>query len=57
MNEEQKQAALKLADEMLKWWEDNRYTTIDLGDGEEDNLYNEEPLFVEMARNLKHLLS
>jgi hypothetical protein len=38
---------------ILVWWEDNKFNTVSMGDGEEDNMYSEEPDFVTEARKLK----
>lgn len=39
-----------LIDSILEWWEEHRYDTMSLGDGEEDNIYDEEPRFVQLAK-------
>lgn len=45
--------AISLADMVLEWWEDARYTMVRSGDEGYDNLYDEEPDFVREARKIK----
>ena len=42
-----------LADMILIWWEDARYTMVRTGDEEYDNLFDGEPDFVREARKIK----
>ena len=43
---------LKLSKLVLEWWEVHQYDTCLDGDNDEHNLYDEDPLFVKLAREL-----
>jgi hypothetical protein len=45
--------AVELADTILAWWDDNKYNTVSLDDGDEDNMFDGEPDFVMEARKIK----
>jgi predicted ATP-grasp superfamily ATP-dependent carboligase len=42
----------ELIKSVLDWWEDHQYDTIACGDGDEDNVYHEDPSFVVIAKKL-----
>jgi hypothetical protein len=42
----------ELVKAVLAWWDEHRFDTINLGDGEEDNAYDEEPEFVKIAKKM-----
>jgi len=42
-----------LVKSVLEWWEDNQYYCTSDSDGEEYNLYNEEPAFVALAKVIR----
>lgn len=43
----------KLVDDVLTWWDEHRYDTVKLSDGDEDNLWDDTPGFVARAERLK----
>ena len=40
----------QLKEAILKWWEENQYAVIPLGDGDEMNFFDKEPEFVTLAK-------
>jgi len=42
-----------IADMVLAWWEEHGNTEVPTGDGDWDNVYDEEPDFVREARKIK----
>lgn len=43
---------VKLATEVLSWWEEHQYDTDTDGCGEEWNVYDKEPTFVTLAKKI-----
>lgn len=45
--------ARELRDKVLQWWEEHQFDTYSTGDDDWDNVYDEEPGFVTLAKQLK----
>jgi len=45
--------ARELRDKVLQWWEEHQSDTYSTGDDDWDNVYDEEPDFVTLAKQLK----
>jgi len=41
-----------IVNSILKWWEKHEYDTFSLPDGDEDNVYNYDPDFVVLAKQM-----
>lgn len=54
ISEDPREQLVLLVDLVLEWWEDHKYDSYPLGDGEWDNIYSETPEFCYLAEKIKN---